>query len=114
MPSVRLNKLIAEAGLGPLRAKSVALTGFLDRALRGLFPEWAEVITPAEPGRRGCQLSVRLNRDAKNAFAALIAGGVICDWREPDVIRISPAPLYNTHGDVVRFVHAVESWRGEA
>ena len=51
-------------------------------------------------------------RDAGRALFEHLAGtGVLGDWREPDVIRISPAPLYNTHADVLRFVRAVDAWR---
>jgi kynureninase len=97
-------ELFSEAGMDRLRAKSEALTGLLDRALRELFPDRVEIITPAEPSRRGCQLSVRVKRDAKAVFAALLARGVVCDWREPDVIRLAPVPLYNRFADVVRCV----------
>ncbi len=100
-------ELFAEAGMDRLRAKSEALTGFLELAIRGLFPEWGEVITPAEPARRGCQLSIRVTRDAKRAFVALVANGVICDWREPDVIRLAPVPLYNRFADIVRCVEVL-------
>jgi kynureninase len=90
-----------------LRAKSERLTGLLDRALRELLPGRAEVVTPAEPARRGCQLSVRVKRDARAAFDALLAAGVVCDWREPDVIRLAPVPLYNHFADVVRCVEVL-------
>ncbi|MCI0702159.1 MAG: kynureninase, partial [Planctomycetia bacterium] len=64
-------ELFSEVGMQALRAKSESLTGFLDRALRELFPEQVEVLTPAEPARRGCQLSVRVKREAKKTFSAL-------------------------------------------
>jgi kynureninase len=95
-------ELFSEVGTDRLRAKSEALTGFLDSALRDLLAERVEIITPNAPARRGCQVSIRLKRDAKKAFTALVAGGVICDWREPDVIRLAPVPLYNRFADVVR------------
>ena len=72
-------ELFSEVGMDRLRAKSEALTGFLDSALRALFPEWVEIITPSDPARRGCQLSVRVKQNAKATFAALGANGVICD-----------------------------------
>jgi kynureninase len=97
-------ELFSEVGMDRLRAKSVALTGFLDRALRELCPDSAEIITPADPARRGCQLSVRVKRDTRAVFDALLARGVVCDWREPDVIRLVPVPLYNRFADVVRCV----------
>jgi kynureninase len=95
-------ELFSEVGTERLRAKSEALTGFLDRGLRALFADRIEVITPAEPTRRGCQLSVRMKCQAKQVFAALLAEGVVCDWREPDVIRLAPVPLYNRFADIAR------------
>src|SRR5581483_5311432 len=80
-------ELFSAAGMDRLRIKSEALTGFLDRALREEYADSVEVITPADPARRGCQLSVRVKRDARATFQALLARGVVCDWREPDVIR---------------------------
>src|SRR5207248_6240959 len=71
-------ELFTEVGMDRLRAKSVALTGFLDRVLREEFADAVEVITPADPARRGCQLSVRVKRNAREAFAALNRAGVVC------------------------------------
>jgi kynureninase len=95
-------ELFSEIGMNRLRAKSEALSGFLDSSLREQVAQHIEIITPHEPTRRGCQLSIRVKRDAKQTFAALGANGVICDWREPDVIRLAPVPLYNRFADVVR------------
>src|SRR5438067_12927932 len=95
-------ELFSEAGMDRLRAKSEALTGFLDHALREQFPDWVEILTPADPARRGCQLSVRVRREARATFRALLGRGVVCDWREPDVIRLAPVPLYNRFAEVVR------------
>jgi kynureninase len=100
-------ELFSEVGMDRLRAKSEALTGILDQALRELLGDRIEIITPAEPVRRGCQLSVRVKSEARTAFNALIAAGVICDWREPDVIRLAPVPLYNRFRDVVRCVEVL-------
>ena len=80
-------------------------------ALRRCAPE---VVTPRDPAQRGCQLSIRVRggrEQGRALFDHLAAHGVLGDWREPDVIRISPAPLYNTFEDVFRFAHAVEAWR---
>ena len=95
--------LFAEAGMQSLRMKSVALTGFAQTALAARLGGEIECITPAAPGERGCQLSLRVRggRDrARRVFTQLGLRGVIGDWREPDVIRIAPHPLYNTFGDV--------------
>jgi kynureninase len=95
-----------------LRAKSEALTGLLNRALREMLADAVEVITPQEPARRGCQLSVRVKHDAKKVFGALLAAGLICDWREPDVIRLAPVPLYNRFADVARCVEVLTCSQG--
>ena len=69
-----------------------------------------EIITPENPDERGCQLSLMVGRDGRPMFDYLTSQGVIADWREPDVIRIAAAPLYNTREDVERFVKLVDSY----
>ncbi len=98
------------AGLAALRRRSIALTGWLANALEQDLSEHLEILTPADPAQRGCQLSlrVRAGRDAgRRAFEHLSRDGIICDWREPDVIRASPAPLYNHLADCERLVEAL-------
>ncbi|MBB1059358.1 kynureninase [Marilutibacter spongiae] len=110
-------ELFDEVGMEALRAKSLRLTGYLETLIRERLDDVLQVVTPAEPERRGCQLSLRVagGRDQGRAlFDYLAAHGVLGDWREPDVIRISPAPLYNTHADVLRFARTVEAWRDAA
>lgn len=107
-------ELFAEAGMDRLRAKSLQLTGYLERRVQAELADTLQIVTPAEPARRGCQLSLRVagGRERGRAlFEHLEARGVIGDWREPDVIRISPVPLYNRFADVDRFVGAVRAWR---
>ena len=106
--------LFTDAGMPALRAKSEALTGYLETLIRSQLDDVLDIVTPSEPARRGAQLSLRVRggRDQGRAlFEDLAANGVLGDWREPDVIRISPAPLYNTHADVLRFARAVARWR---
>jgi len=111
--------LFGRAGMSVLRAKSEQLTGYLETLILTRLPETLQIVTPREPRRRGCQLSLRViggrglaGRGAgRDLFDFLATQGVLGDWREPDVIRISPAPLYNNHADVLRFVRAVETWR---
>ena len=101
-------------GMAVLRAKSEKLTGFLDSLVRRRLGDVLEIITPAEPARRGAQLSLRVaggRERGRELFDYLRDTGILGDWREPDVIRISPAPLYNTHADVLRFARAVERWQ---
>ena len=102
-------------GMAVLRAKSEKLTGFLDSLVRRRLGDVLEIITPAEPARRGAQLSLRVaggRERGRDLFDYLRDTGILGDWREPDVIRISPAPLYNRYSDVLRFVEEVEHWRG--
>jgi len=104
----------ARTGMDALRAKSQRLTGYLEALIDARLRDTLQVITPRDPARRGCQLSLRVTggRDRGRALFEHLGGqGIVGDWREPDVIRISPAPLYNTHADVLRFAHAVDAWR---
>lgn len=106
--------LFAQAGMPALRAKSEALTGFLDTLIRTQLADVLDIVTPANSAERGCQLSLRVagGRERGRAlFEFLAARGVLGDWREPDVIRISPAPLYNTFADVLRFARTVREWQ---
>jgi kynureninase len=101
--------IFREAGLASLRAKSVALTDFLDGLLRPLEPA-LRIITPRASAQRGCQLSVRLAGGAergRRVFEALSARGVVCDWRSPDIMRVAPVPLYNGFEDAWRFAQAL-------
>jgi kynureninase len=58
------------------------------------------IITPSDPGARGCQLSIFMKQNGKKVFSSLAKAGVIADWREPNVIRLAPVPLYNTFEEV--------------
>jgi kynureninase len=95
-------------GIDALREKSVALTGYMEFLINELNKAQGKdvfkIITPANPQERGCQLSVVCKRDAKAIFQYLADNGVIGDWREPDVIRLSPVPLYNSFQDVYQAV----------
>jgi len=105
--------LFDRVGMPALRAKSQRLSGYLQALIGARLAGTLEIVTPAEPERRGCQLSLRVvggQERGRALFGHLAAHGVLGDWREPDVIRISPAPLYNTHVDVLRFANAVERW----
>lgn len=100
-------EMFDRAGMGALRAKSKRLTGYLQYLL-DLHPrDWFEVITPREPEARGCQLSIVVHDRAKERIGALEGAGVVCDFREPNVIRVAPVPLYNSFGDVWRFARVL-------
>lgn len=98
-------EIFVEAGMENIFRKRDALTGFLEEVITDVIGgrDWIRIITPPERSHRGAQLSVRFDRHGREIFTALIARGVIVDWRTPDVIRISPAPLYNTFTDVAEF-----------
>jgi kynureninase len=97
--------LFQAARMERLRAKSIALTGFLEQLLQPLQSS-VQLITPAAVESRGCQLSIRIlggGRRGRRVLDRLTELDVICDWREPDVIRVAPIPLYNSFEDVFTF-----------
>ncbi|HKE97048.1 MAG TPA: kynureninase, partial [Povalibacter sp.] len=105
-------ELFERAEMARLRTKSQALTGLLETLLQARLGQALTILTPPEPAARGCQLSIRLQRSPQQAravHAMLTAAGYVCDWREPDVIRVAPVPLYNTFTEVWDFVTALES-----
>ena len=107
--------LFGRAGMPALREKSLRLTAYLEAVIREHLADTLQIVTPREPERRGAQLSLRVvggRERGRSLFEFLASQGVLGDWREPDLIRISPAPLYNTHADVLRFARTVEAWRG--
>lgn len=97
--------LFEEAGMKNLRAKSIALTGYLQFLLNEIDPneKYFQVLTPRNPKWRGCQLSLFMKDHGMKVFKGLGEAGVIADWREPAVIRVAPVPLYNTFEEVYRF-----------
>lgn len=102
--------LFDAAGMPALRAKSIQLTGYLESLIRSQLADSLTILTPADPEERGCQLSLRLRRsaaEARKVFDALAAAGYTGDWREPDVIRVAPIPLYNKFTEAWDFVAAL-------
>jgi kynureninase len=102
--------LFRQAGMEQLRAKSLAMTGWLADALQNELGEWLEFLSPANPERRGCQLSLRVRSRpghdgaaGRTLHAYLEQHGVVSDWREPDIIRVAPVPLYNSYADCAEF-----------
>jgi kynureninase len=100
--------LFEEAGMESLTRKSTLLTSYLAWLLERMENPRVSVITPADPSRRGCQLSIRVTGADRRVFDSLTAMGVVADWREPDVIRVAPVPLYNSFTDVLRFAGHLE------
>ena len=100
-------EIFRAAGMDDLRAKSMRLTAYAERLLAERTPGEIAIITPAAPEERGCQLSLRIAggpRRGRRIFDALGSRGIVCDWREPDVIRVAPVPLYNRFIDVFELV----------
>src|SRR5690606_1756397 len=103
--------LFATAGSARLKRKSERLTAYLEHCLDERLGERCEIVTPREPARRGAMLALRLRpapTDPRRFLEALRAAGVVADWREPDVLRLTPVPLYNSFADVFRAVGALE------
>jgi kynureninase len=104
IPALALHRaalaITAEAGMATLRQKSERLTGYLEYVLAPFHD--VLILTPDDPNQRGCQLSLLVRKRGKELFTYLAEQGIIGDWREPDCIRLAPAPLYNTFEDVWR------------
>ena len=98
-------EIFQEAGIKNLRKKSEMLTGYLEFLLHEINEQekYFQILTPTDPKRRGCQLSIYMKQDGKKIFKKIVSARVFADWREPSVIRIAPVPLYNTFEEVFRF-----------
>jgi kynureninase len=104
-------QLFEEAGMDKLQAKSRLLTAYLEFLLRQLINIDFQIITPEEPERRGAQLSLYFNKNGKEIHQKMIETGIIVDYREPGVIRVAPAPLYNSFEDVYRFYEILKNFQ---
>jgi kynureninase len=104
-------EIFQRVGMTALTTKSAQLTGFLRRLIQEQLATDVEIITPDKPGAFGCQLSLRIARaaaEAQRCHERLTAAGVIGDWREPDILRLAPNPLYNSFSDVAAAVAALK------
>jgi kynureninase len=107
-------ELFKQAGFDALGEKSRALTGYLEWLIGERVADVLGVVTPKQPSRRGCQLSLRVKgprESGRSLFEHLQADGIVVDWREPDVIRAAPTPLYNRFVDCRRLVESIARWR---
>jgi len=95
--------IFEEAGMERLRAKSEVQTAYLKFLLEQHPSDRFAIITPSDPAQRGAQLSLRLSKNGRAICDRLAKRGVLCDWREPDILRVAPAPLYNSFLDVFSF-----------
>ncbi len=101
-------EIFEEVGMPALLEKSAKLTGYLEFLVNNLEGNRVNIITPSNPKERGCQLSIQVRDADKSLYDAITEKGVIADWREPDVIRVAPVPLYNSFEDVFRFVEVLK------
>jgi kynureninase len=110
-------EIFHRARLARLREKSIALTGYLAWLVHTVLCDIVDIVTPTEVERRGCQLSLRVKGEAgvgRKLFDYLGTHGIIGDWREPDVIRVAPTPLYNRYVDCWRMVQKISQWHARA
>ncbi|MFQ5980604.1 MAG: kynureninase [Candidatus Heimdallarchaeota archaeon] len=98
-------EIFDKTSMDQLREKSVLLTSYLEFLIDQNESQQFTIITPKDPNQRGCQLSIRVHQKRKELFERLAKAGIYCDWREPDVIRVAPVPLYNTFNDVYRLAN---------
>ena len=96
-------RIFEEAGMQRLREKALLLTGYLEYLVQEIGDEFIKIITPSDPEARGCQLSIQVKNANKTLYDKISKKGVIADWREPDVIRVAPVPMYNSFTDVFMF-----------
>jgi len=102
--------LFDRAGMAALVAKSARLTGYLEFLLDRIPGNGVQIITPRDPERRGCQLSIAVKDRPREVLASLESAGVVCDFREPDVIRVAPVPFYNTFHEVWKFARILAAF----
>ena len=98
-------EIFEKVSMTKLRRKSIQLTGYAQFILHQIDPDekYFKIITPGDPDQRGCQLSILIKNNGTEIFKRVTKGGVVADWRDPDVMRIAPVPLYNTFEEVWRF-----------
>ncbi len=96
--------LFDKVGMDALREKSEKLTGYFEYLINEINTDRIKIITPSEPKERGCQLSIQVKNADKSLHKKLTENNIITDWREPDVIRCAPVPMYNSFEDVYKMV----------
>lgn len=106
-------EIFDQVGMRALREKSLRLTGYLEYVINQLAGDAVEILTPSDPDERGCQLSLRVKQNAREFFDALSSSGVVADFREPDIVRVAPVPLYNSFTDVWKFGQVLQQIVGE-
>ena len=106
-------EIFHEVGMNKIREQSKILTGYLELLLFDMKDK-VTIITPVSKQSRGCQLSIRLHNPIDNVIEKLQSKGVICDWRNPDILRVAPVPLYNSFEECYKFVHILQETINES
>ncbi|MCF8272272.1 MAG: kynureninase [Flavobacteriaceae bacterium] len=101
--------MFQEVGIKKIVEKSKKLTGYFEFLLKQLGEDSIRIITPSNPKERGCQLSIQVKNADKSLHHKLTKAGIISDWREPEVIRCAPVPLYNSFQDVYHLVNKLKA-----
>jgi len=101
--------IFEKVGMDALVKKSKKLTGFFEYLVNEIASDTIKIITPTNPNERGCQLSLQVKNADKNLHKKLTENNIITDWREPDVIRCAPVPMYTSFEDVYHMVTILES-----
>ena len=101
--------IFEKVGMEALLKKSKKLTGFFEYLIKQIATDTIKIITPTKPNERGCQLSLQVKNADKNLHKKLTENNIITDWREPDVIRCAPVPMYTSFEDVYHMVTILES-----
>ena len=101
--------IFEKVGMDALVKKSKKLTGFFEYLVNEIASDTIKIITPTNPNERGCQLSLQVKNTDKNLHKKLTENNIITDWREPDVIRCAPVPMYTSFEDVYHMVTILES-----
>jgi len=101
--------MFSEVGMDAIRKKSIKLTGYFEYLINQLGHHKIKIITPKNPAERGCQISIQVKNADKKMHNKLTEARIIIDWREPDVIRCAPVPLYNRFQDVYYMVEKLKS-----
>ncbi|MSR41537.1 MAG: kynureninase [Phycisphaerales bacterium] len=109
VPLLASLRVFDEATMPLLRRKSIVMTGYLEFLIRDALGANAQILTPASASRRGCQLSLLFKGNARERYNTLTQAGIVCDYREPGIVRLAPAPLFNTFHEVWRAAAAVTS-----
>ena len=102
--------LFDEVGMDALREKSEKLTGYFEFLIREIDSEYIKIITPSNPKERGCQISIQVKNADKSLHTKLTEQYIITDWREPNVLRCAPVPMYTSFEDVYRMVSILKGF----